>query len=202
MITRRYFLSLSLSFITRKRQEKRKIVFEYRSQTRTIYFYIICFSMGKKRIPLSDGILLRALQFWNTATEIGPTHAPSPSFIPLVYVIFSRFQLHFSLIFPSLPSPLCASMNFAQVYKGEKERILFLLSRNRILTRRTTIRDFSRLSKIPARIISSVSPLQFQTVWNNDESEEREREREREDLLLKVCGIRFVFWWESFEEND
>lgn len=66
-------------------------------------------------------------------------------------------------------------------------------SRNRILTRRTTIRDFSRLSKIPARIISSVSPLQFQTVWNNDKSEERERER--------ICYWRSVGFVSCFDER-
>lgn len=102
------------------------------------------------------------------------TDTRSVSFLyPPVYVIL-RFQLHSSLIFPS---PLCESMNLAQVYKGEKDTLALpslspsFHTRNRILM---TIRDFETCSR-------SVRILHFQfqrlLVRNNEKSEERERER-------------------------
>lgn len=106
------------------------------------------------------------------------TDTRSVSFLyPPVYVIF-RFQLHSSLIFPS---PLCESMNLAQVYKGEKDTLALpslppsFHTRNRILT---TIRDFSHIETCSRSV--RILHFQFQrllNVRNNEKSEERERER-------------------------
>lgn len=108
-----YSFSL-LAVTTRKRQAKSG----WKSGSNDALFIFILFVSRWRR---NESLYLMESSYGLSNSEIQPPiHAPFRSFIPLVYVIF-RFQLHFSLIFPpTLPSPLCAPTNSAQVYKGEE----------------------------------------------------------------------------------
>lgn len=115
------------------------------------------------------------------------TDTRSVSFLyPPVYVIF-RFQLHSSLIFPS---PLCESMNLAQVYKRKgypcPSFFISLFPHSK-----SNFNDHSRFRNLFE--IGSNSPLQFQRllVRNNEKSEEREREREGFDERVSKRMINY-----------
>lgn len=170
IIIRRPIPSLSLLLAvttTRKRQEKKV---ENRSQ---MLFIFILFVPRWRR----NGSVYRMESSYSPILKYSHrnrTDTRSVSFLyPPVYVIF-RFQLHSSLIFPS---PLCESMNLAQVYKGENDTLalpslsLSFQTRNRILM---TIRDFETCSR-SIRILY----FQFQRLFETTKSLKKERERER-----------------------
>lgn len=184
----RPILFLSFSCYDKEKAGEKRL--KIRLERCFIYFYIICFSVAKKRIPLSNGILLRALQFWNTATDtrsVSFLYPPSLRYLPISTPFFPYISSY-------SPLPSLRTNEFRSGLQGR--RILFLIpflllffpreTRNRILTRRTTIRDFSHIETCSrsARILSKyrisfVFRLQFQRlfVWNNVSEVFEEKER-------------------------
>lgn len=161
-------LSLLLAVTTTRKRQEKKV--ENRSQ---MLFIFILFVPRWRR----NGSVYRMESSYSPILKYSHrnrTDTRSVSFLyPPVYVIF-RFQLHSSLIFPS---PLCESMNLAQVYEEEKDTLalpslsLSFHTRNRILM---TIRDFETCSR-SVRILY----FQFQRLFETTKSLKKERERER-----------------------
>lgn len=205
----RPILFLSFSCYDKEKAGEKRL--KIRLERCFIYFYIICFSVAKKRIPLSNGILLRALQFWNTATDtrsVSFLYPPSLRYLPISTPFFPYISSY-------SPLPSLRTNEFRSGLQGR--RILFLIlflllffpreTRNRILTRRTTIRDFSHIETCSrsARILVSIeSSLFFDFNFNVclfETTLAKCLKKKRKGLLF-VYRIHFAFWWGSFEEND
>lgn len=141
--------------------------------------------MAKKRIRLSDGILLLS------NSEIQP---PKSDRYTLRFVPLSPSLRYLPISTPFFPYISLSSLRIDESrsgLQGRKEYPCPSFFISLFPHSKSNFNDHSRFFTYRNLFeIGSNSPLQFQRllVRNNEKSEERERER--------------GFWWESFEEND